>query len=103
MSPANQRRLQGMCESSPGCPPTAGGSLNNLPKSNDMDNEPQPPRGEIVVLPPATTMDERVSSPPVIPSAEADQPPLGLSKKRLALAFAIAGISDTVSLFDVPF
>ena len=48
-------------------------------------------------------MDERVSSPPVVPSAEADQPPLGLSKKRLALAFAIAGISDTVSLFDVPF
>ncbi len=68
-----------------------------------MDNEPQKPENEIVVLPPITKNNQAVSSPPAPPFPEDTKLPLGLSKKRLMLAFAIAGISDVVSLFDVPF
>ncbi len=68
-----------------------------------MNNEPPRNDGEVEVLPPATTKDESAVGPPVLPSAGDASGPLGLSKKRLLLAFAIAGVSDVVSLFDVPF
>jgi len=68
-----------------------------------MDNEPQKPRGEIEVLPPEPKTEEAISSPPAPTGREDFKLPLGLSKKRLLLAFAIAGISDVVSFLDLPF
>jgi hypothetical protein len=68
-----------------------------------MNNKPPTPEGEIEVLPPTANTQGSLASPPTIPSTADDKLPLGLSKKRLLLAFAIAGISDTISLFDVPF
>jgi hypothetical protein len=65
-----------------------------------MDTEPKKTGNEIIVLPPAPEKQEAVPSPPVPPFAGDTKLPLGLSRKRLMLAFAIAGISDTVSLFD---
>ena len=68
-----------------------------------MDTDPQPAKNEIVVLPPATTEGRATSGAPAPPFAGDTKLPFGLSKKRLILAFAIAGISDTISLLDVPF
>ncbi len=68
-----------------------------------MNDKPQEPEGEIVVLPPTAEAPGPVSGPPMIPSAGADTLPLGLSKTRLLLAFAIAGVSDVASLLDLPF
>jgi hypothetical protein len=68
-----------------------------------MNDEPRKTEGEIEVLPPVTETPIPSASPPAVSSGASDKLPLGLSKKRLMLAFAIAGISDTISLIDVPF
>lgn len=66
--------------------------------SDTMPNELQRPSGEpLQVLAPVQP------EAPLLPSASHVVPevklPLGLSKKRLALAFAIAAVSDTISAF----
>ncbi len=54
-------------------------------------------------MPPLAKPESPASSPPVIPPGGNDKLPLGLSKTRLILAFAIAAVSDAVGLVDLPF
>ena len=45
---------------------------------------------------------DQMAAPPMEPSKRTSNPEIKFSKKRLALAFTIAGISDAIGAFSTP-
>ena len=64
-----------------------------------MQSQPQSTNAEPALLP-VPAANDPLEGPPALASAVRELPlPHGLTKKRLALAFAIAAVSDVISAF----
>jgi hypothetical protein len=64
-----------------------------------MQNEPQKPDGVASPAPLGTIEVLPASAPPVLENPAEPKLPHGLSRRRIIVAFAIAGVSDAISAF----